>query len=187
MPVHTNCNVEVGLVTQAKLSYVTRIPIFPRTLALQVTRAHARRDESYLDVPSLFSFLRRQLPHSVGTITSNYRVVASHRVEHLLLTSQQRTLEQFLTSPRTSSPWHSKTQEHTLRSSIYAFGLRCRLECVHLRQRGLRDIGVLSHEIVTVRVSRCDAHYNRYLLRIRLLCLENLCDKRPQVPSRYLC
>lgn len=46
---------------------------------------------------------------------------------------------------------------------------------------------MLSHETVIVYVSRCNAHYDKYLLRIHLLCLESLCDKRPQVSSRYFC
>jgi len=54
---------------------------------------------------------------------------------------------------------------------------------VHFRQRGLRDVGVLSHDIVIVRVGCGDAHYDRYLLRIHLLFGESTRDKRPQVSS----
>lgn len=166
---HTNRNVEVDLPSQAKPSRVKlrhdpRRHDFRSSLALwhwQVTRAHARRDESYLDVPSLFCFLCRQLPHSDGTITSNYHVVESRRVGHLLSTplgdsgTDTRAIFNEL-----QDKFASTTLENT-RTHFPVLGLRFRLrrrlECVHSRQRGLRDIGVLSHEIVIVHVSRWDA------------------------------
>lgn len=67
----------------------------------------------------------------------------------------------------------TRRQEHSsdgsCRAAVYAYGLRRRPECVHFRQRGLKDVAVLSHEIVIVRASRRDAHRDRYLLRIHLL------------------
>lgn len=81
-------------------------------------------------------------------------IVVLLRVGHLLLTSQQRTQERFLTSPRHVRFDDTRKHKNTLSvwSSIYAFGLRRRPD-VHLCQRGLRDFGVLSHEIVIVRQS----------------------------------
>jgi len=52
-------------------------------------------------------------------------------------------------------------------------------EYVHFRQRGLRDVAVLSHEIVIVRASCRDAHRDKYSLQIHLLFKRCPCDKSP--------
>lgn len=72
------------------------------------------------------------------------------------------------------------------RAAVYASGLRRRPECVHFRQRGLRDVAVLSHETVIVRASRRDAHRDRYSRRIHLLFKRIPCDKRSGVSSGVL-
>lgn len=141
--------------------------------------------------------------HSSVSSVDNYpirparsrRIIASLTSRRTLVVdfstaTPKRTHERFLTSPRQVSHDDTRKHKNTLsgRSSVYAFGSRCHLQCVHFRQRGLRNLDMLSHEIVIVHVSRYDAHYDyRYLLRIHLLCLESMCDKRPQISSTCLC
>lgn len=129
MPVHTNRNVEVGLATQDKSSYVTMIhvntiPIFPRTLALL---SHTCTCTSRWIVPrraiTLLFPLSTITPFSWHNhVELSCRCVASCRT--LVVDLSVMDTGAIFNEPKTCSlRRHSKTQEHTLR---LVFDLRFR-------------------------------------------------------------